>query len=469
MRTKLVCTLGPASQDPEVIRGLLQAGMTVARINFSHGDRETHARTIATARQVAREEDRLLAIMADLQGPKLRLGELPADGVVLRAGEEIVLSPAPFAPGRLPVPHPEVLADLREGQRVLLDDGQLELRVEQADGGTARCRVVFGGRLTSHKGLNLPGASLRISALTEKDRQDARFAVEQGVDLIALSFVRSAQDVLELRGLLREWGAADLPIVVKIEKAEAVEAFDAILEVADAVMVARGDLGVETSAEEVPFYQKRIIRACNRVGKPVITATQMLQTMIENPTPTRAEASDVANAVLDGTDAVMLSGETAIGAYPVDAARTMARICTSAEAHLPSERFLYELECPKGSVTGAISRATVEIAAEVGARAILTATMSGTTARMVARYRPSVPIIAATPNPRTRMRLALVWGVTPMLVPPFTTTDEMVVRMIQAALQTGLVQNGDRVVLTAGVPFGGEGRTNMLQVHVVGE
>jgi len=367
------------------------------------------------------------------------------------------------------VPHPEVLADLREGQRVLLDDGQLELRVEKADGETARCRVVFGGRLTSHKGLNLPGATLRISALTEKDRRDARFAVEQGVDLIALSFVRSAQDVLDLRGLLTEWGAGDLPIVVKIEKTEAVEAFDAILEVADAVMVARGDLGVETSAEEVPFHQKRIIRASNQAGKPVITATQMLQTMIENPTPTRAEASDVANAVLDGTDAVMLSGETAVGAYPVEAARTMARICASAEAHLPPERFLYELECPSGSVTGAISRATVEIAAEVGARAILTATMSGTTARMVARYRPPVPIIAATPNPRTLMRLALVWGVTPVQVAPFTTTDEMVARMIQAALQTGLVREGDRVVLTAGVPFGGEGRTNMLQVHVVGE
>lgn len=469
MRTKMVCTLGPASQDPEVIRGLLRAGMSVARINFSHGDLETHARTIATVRQVARGENRLLAIMADLQGPKLRLGKLPTDGVVLTVGEEVLLSPAPFAPGRLPVPYPEVLADLREGQRVLLDDGQLEMRVVRADGETARCRVVVGGRLTSHKGLNLPGAALRISALTEKDRRDARFAVEQGVDLIALSFVRSAQDVLDLRGRLTEWGAGDLPIVVKIEKAEAVEAFDAILEVADAVMVARGDLGVETSAEEVPFHQKRIIRASNQAGKPVITATQMLQTMIEHPTPTRAEASDVANAVLDGTDAVMLSGETAVGAYPVEAAQTMARICANAEAHLSLERFLYELECPRGSVTGAISRATVEIAAEIGARAILTATMSGTTARMVARYRPPVPIIAATPNPRTLMRLALVWGVTPVPVAPFTTTDEMVVRMIQAALQTGLVQKGDRVVLTAGVPFGGEGRTNMLQVHTVGE
>lgn len=469
MRTKLVCTLGPASRDPEVIRGLLQAGMDVARINFSHGDPEAHARTVATVRQIAREEGRTVAILGDLQGPKLRVGELPPEGIALKPGEEVVLSPAPFAPGRLPVPHPEILADLKEGQRILLDDGQLELRVARPGRKQVRCRVVVGGRLTSHKGLNLPGASLRISALTEKDCRDARFAVEQGLDFLALSFVRAAQDILELRELLREWGAPDLPIVAKIEKAEAIEAFEEILEVADAVMVARGDLGVETSPEEVPFHQKRIIRLCNRVGKPVITATQMLQTMIEHPTPTRAEASDVANAVLDGTDAVMLSGETAVGAYPVEAARTMARICASAEAHLRSETFLHELGCPTASVTEAISRATVEIAAEVGARAILTATMSGTTARMVARYRPPIPILAATPVPRTQMRLTLVWGVTPVLVPPFATTDEMVVRMVRAAVEAGIVRKGDRVVLTAGIPFGGEGRTNMLKVHVVGE
>lgn len=469
MRTKLVCTLGPASRDPEVIRELLRAGMDIARINFSHGDLEAHARTIATVRQIAREEGRTVAILGDLQGPKLRVGELPPEGLILRAGDEVVLSPSPSKPGYLPVPHPEILADLKKGQRILLDDGQLELRVVHPGRKQVRCQVVVGGRLTSHKGLNLPGAFLNISALTEKDRRDARFAVDQGLDFLALSFVRAARDILELRELLREWGAPDLPVVAKIEKAEAVEAFEEILEVTDAVMVARGDLGVETSPEEVPFHQKRIIRLCNRAGKPVITATQMLQTMIEHPTPTRAEASDVANAVLDGTDAVMLSGETAVGAYPVEAARTMVRICTSAEAHLRPETFLYERECPTTSVTEAISRATVEIAAEVGAKAILTATMSGTTARMVARYRPPVPIIAATPVPRTQMRLTLVWGVTPVLVPSFTTTDEMVVRMVRAAVEAGVVQKGDRVVLTAGIPFGGEGRTNMLKVHVVGE
>lgn len=468
-RTKIVCTIGPASERTEVLQDLVRAGMDVVRINFSHGDAATHARAIATIRQVAEREGRLVAIMADLQGPKLRVGALPADGVRLERGEVITLSTSPYAPGRLPLPHPEVLKDLRVGQRLLLDDGRLEFVIEGKEAQGVRCRVVAGGLLTSHKGLNLPGARLGISALTPKDRQDVRFALEQGVDFIALSFVRSAADVEELRGLMREWGR-ELPVVAKIEKAEALETFDDILGVSDAVMVARGDLGVETPPEEVPFHQKRIIRACNRIGKPVITATQMLQSMMERPTPTRAEASDVVNAILDGTDAVMLSGETAIGAYPVEAARTMARICTAAEPHLLPERFLFGTgEMTPCTVTEAISWATVEIAAEVGARAILTATMSGTTARMVARHRPAVPIIAITPDPGTLMRLTLVWGVMPILVSRFATTDEMVAVMVQAAHQRGLVQKGDRVVLTAGIPFGGEGLTNMLKVHTVGE
>ena len=468
-RTKIICTIGPASEDPEVVRGLIRAGMDVARINFSHGDVQIHARSIATVRRVAREEGRLVAVMADLQGPKLRVGELPPEGVTLVEGERVELVDAPYAPGRLPVPHPEVLEELRPGQRVLLDDGRLELLVEERVGEAIRCRVTVGGQLTSHKGLNLPGVPLRISALTPKDREDARFAVGEGVDFIALSFVRSPGDVLELRELLAGWGA-DLPIVAKIEKPEALEVFDEILRAADAIMVARGDLGVETSPEEVPFHQKRIIRLCNRAGKPVITATQMLQSMIERPTPTRAEASDVVNAVLDGTDAVMLSGETAIGKYPVEAAQTMACICANAEDHLSPGQFL-ERDGPVlvSTVTEAISRATVEIAAEVGAAAILTATMSGTTARMVARHRPGMPILAVTPNPRTLMGLTMVWGVTPVQVPRFATTDEMVDLMVQAAYQRGFVQKGDRVVLTAGIPFGGEGRTNMLKVHVVGE
>lgn len=465
-RTKIVCTLGPASTEANVIAALVRAGMNVARINFSHGDHETHARAIATVRRIAQEEGRLVAVMADLQGPKLRVGALPDDGIVLIQGEEWLLSAQPFAPGHIPVPHPEVLADLQPGQRILLDDGRLELRVEAAQGEGIRCRVVTGGRLTSRKGLNLPGAFLKISSLTPKDRQDARFAAQQGVDFVALSFVRTAADVEELRSLLAEWGA-DIPIVAKIEKSEALQAFDEILGAADAVMVARGDLGVETPAEEVPFHQKRIIRACNRAGKPVITATQMLQSMIDWPTPTRAEASDVANAILDGTDAVMLSGETAVGSYPVEAVRTMASICANAEAHLPPAQYLRDEGAPACTVTEAISQATVEIAFEVGARAILTATMSGATARMVARHRPAVPIVAATPEPRTLQRLALVWGVQPLRVSHFANTDEMVALMVEAARSAGFVQPGDRVVLTAGIPFGGEGMTNMLKVHEV--
>jgi len=450
-----------------VIRSLIRAGMSVARINFSHGERATHAETIATLRRVAQQEGRLVAVMADLQGPKLRVGKIEG-GIELHEGDVVTLSSAPRpAADEIPVPHPELLHDLRAGQTVLLDDGQLELVVVGVGEDSLKCRVVTGGRLTSRKGINVPGATLHFSALTPKDREDALFAVEQEVDFMALSFVRRAADVRELRQFLSANGA-DLSIIAKIEKSEALSVFDAILAEADGIMVARGDLGVETPAEEVPFHQKRIIRACNQVGKPVITATQMLQTMMENPRPTRAEASDVANAILDGTDAVMLSGETAVGRYPVEAIETMATICANAEAHLPHGRLLHgEAQPHRTTITESISCAAVEIAGEVEARAIVTATMSGTTARMVARHRPSVPIVAVTPNDVTVFRLALVWGVTPVQVEEFRTTDDMVRMMVQAARDKGVVAWGDAVILTAGVPSGGGG-TNMLQVHVVG-
>ena len=467
-RTKIVCTIGPASDSPEMVRALIRAGMNVARINFSHGEQATHAKSIATLRRVAAQEGRLVAVMADLQGPKLRVGEMPEGGVELRPGETVLLTSRPRqnTEGEIPVPHPELLRDLQAGQPVLLDDGNLELAVVRPGAEGLECRVVVGGRLTSHKGINVPGAELRLSSLTPKDREDAAFALEQGVDFFALSFVRRAADVRELRQFLRERGA-DTPIIAKIEKPEALTALDEILAEADGMMVARGDLGVETPAEEVPFYQKRIIHACNRAGKPVITATQMLQTMIENPRPTRAEASDVANAILDGTDAVMLSGETAVGSYPVEAVETMARICANAEAHLPHVGPVHGES--HESITGAISYAAVEIAAEVNGRAIVTATMSGMTARMVARHRPSVPILAVTPNRATLSRLALVWGVEPVLVEPFETTDDMVEMMVRTAHREGLAVPGDPLVLTAGIPFGGGGKTNMLKVHVVGE
>jgi pyruvate kinase len=471
-RTKIVCTIGPASSSPDVMRNMIRAGMDVVRINFSHGDRATHAESIATLRRIAGEQGRLVAVMADLQGPKLRVGEIAGEGLELHEGDMITLtvSPRPDAPDEVHVPHPELLRDLRAGQTVLLDDGSLELTVARASEGALKCRVVTGGRLTSHKGINVPGAKLSFSALTPKDREDVLFGLEQGVDFFALSFTRRAADVRELRQLLRNQGS-NVPIITKIEKPEALSVFDAILAEADGVMVARGDLGVETPAEEVPFHQKKIIRACNRCGKPVITATQMLQTMIDNPRPTRAEASDVANAILDGTDAVMLSGETAVGHYPVKAVETMAVICANTEDHLPHSRLLHrELDDGEhGTITEAISLSAVEIAGEVGARAIITATMSGTTARMVARHRPSVPIVAVTPSPETLYRLTLVWGVKPVQVAEFGTTDDMVEVMVRAARERGLIAWGDPVVLTAGIPFGGVGVTNMLKVHVVGE
>ena len=469
-RTKIVCTIGPASSSPEVMRALVRAGMNVARINFSHGDRATHARSISTLRQIAEQEGRLVAIMADLQGPKLRVGEIAGGAVELRKGEIVTLTsrPQPGAENEIPVPHPELLRDLRAGQTVLLDDGNLELVVVQAGEGCLKCRVVAGGQLTSHKGINVPGATLRLSTLTPKDREDVEFALEQETDFFALSFIRRAADVRELRQFLRDRNA-DVPIIAKIEKPEALSVFDEILAEADGVMVARGDLGVETPAEEVPFHQKRIISACNRAGKPVITATQMLQTMIENPRPTRAEASDVANAILDGTDAVMLSGETAVGHYPVEAVETMAAICVNAEAHLPQGSLLHSESHRHETITEAISCSAVEIANEVNGTAIVTATMSGMTARMVARHRPSIPIMAATPNRATLVRLALVWGVTPVQVAPFETTDDMVETMVHTACEQGLAAWGDALVLTAGIPFGSGGKTNMLKVHVVGE
>ena len=471
-RTKIVCTIGPATNTREKMRALMQAGMDVARVNFSHGDQATHRETIARLRDVASQERCLIGIIADLQGPKLRVGDIENEPLELQEGELVTLSAAAQSgpENEIPVPHPDLLRDLHAGQTILLDDGTLALTVERhVSAGRLAARVITGGMLTSHKGINVPGARLSFATLTEKDKNDAAFALEQGVDYFALSFVRRAADVRELRHYLETQGAEAPSIIAKIEKPEALSDFEAILDCADGIMVARGDLGVETPAEEVPFHQKNLIHRCNQVGKPVITATQMLQSMMEHPRPTRAEASDIANAILDGTDAVMLSGETAVGKYPVKSTETMAAICENAEAHLPSSRLVEGADTCHEVVTEAISSSAVAIANEVKAEAIITATMSGTTARMVARHRPAVPIIAVTPNQRTLYRLALVWGVVPVEVGEFKTTDEMVEMMVRAAQQEGLVAWGDRGVLTAGIPFGQGKKTNMLKVHVVGE
>ena len=466
-RTKIVCTIGPASQSDEVLRGMLSAGMDVARINFSHGEQEQHAHSIRMLRRLADERGVPLAVMADLQGPKLRVGDLPGEALELVEGAAAVLSTAGDAAacGHIPLPHPELIPALQPGQRILLDDGALELRLDSKDTQALHCTVILGGILLSRKGINLPGAALEFSALTEKDRRDALFAAGEGVDYLALSFVRRPADLHELRTFLAGAGLA-VPIVAKIEKPEALATFDEILAATDAVMVARGDLGVEVPPEQVPLHQKRILRACNRAGKPAITATQMLQSMIDSPRPTRAEASDVANAVLDGSDAVMLSGETAIGRYPVESVRMMERVVSTAERELEGPAWLQRVGA-SGGESEAIARATVEVAVELRAAAILISTLSGHTARMVARYRPDVPVIAATPDPVTYRRMALVWGVQPLHVPHYDTTDAMFAVAARAAVEAGLLQPGQRVVITAGIPAGGPGRTNMLKVHEV--
>lgn len=487
-RTKIVCTMGPACRDVETLVAMIEAGMTVARLNFSHGSADEKREWAALVRMAAARAGRYVALMGDLQGPKIRVGRLPEGGVMLTPGEEVTLTAGAAEAGEIPFPHPDIVEDLRAGHHVLLDDGSLELEVVAVTPPRARCRVLVGGVLTSNKGVNLPGTPLKLSALTPKDREDARLAVELGLDYLALSFVRRAEDVQELRAYLREVGAASterrvgedpnrLPaIVAKIEKPEALQELEAIVRVADAVMVARGDLGVETAPQRVPLAQKDIIRLCNQLGKPVITATQMLQSMIENPRPTRAEASDVANALLDGSDAIMLSGETSVGRYPVAAVRMMATIAEAVEqsAYFPYNQLLSMAPTGRGEnitedVSRAISRATVEIAADLQAAAILCSTESGRTARMVARHRPCTPLLGITPFESTARRLNLVWGVTPVVVSAFQDTDHMIQTMVQAATRAGYTRCGDVTVLTAGIPLEVHGVTNMLKVHRIGE
>ncbi len=491
--TKIVCTLGPATESPEVLRGMIRAGMTVARLNFSHGTAENKRQTAALVRRVAAEEGCYVALLGDLQGPKIRVGALPPEGIRLVEGAEITLTadPAQDLLTEIPFPHADIIPDVRPGNQILLDDGALELEVLTVTPTRLRCRVRVGGLLTSNKGVNLPGAPLKIPALTEKDKQDALLALELELDYLALSFVRRADDVRVLEDYLNAHACApearqagENPhhtpgIVAKIEKPEALNDLAAIARAADAVMVARGDLGVETCPEQVPLAQKEIIHLCNRLGKPVITATQMLQSMIGNPRPTRAEASDVANAILDGSDAVMLSGETSVGKYPVEAVQMMARIAESVEGspHFPYNQLLdmakEAIDAPDtaradtGLISSAISRATVALAEAAHAAAIITSTESGRTARMVARHRPHMALLGITPFEATARRLQLVWGVVPAVVAPFNDTDEMIQIMVYGAVTQKYATVGSHVVLTAGIPFTFHGVTNMVKIHTV--
>ena len=470
IRTKIVCTLGPACDGDDLIRTLIRSGMSVARINFSHGDHAMQAARIACVRRIAHEENAVVAILGDLQGPKLRIGSIAGGSVLTQTGQEIVLTlrDVPGDQHAVNLPHPELVHGVRPGQRLLLDDGQLEFVVLEVNPPDVRCAVITGGLLGSHKGVSAPGAHLSLSALSEKDREDAHFAVEQQLDFLALSFVRSGDDVCELRQVLDGLGS-NVPIVTKIEKSEAIENFDDILTCSGAIMIARGDLGVETPAESVPLVQKMLIRKCNRRGIPVITATQMLNSMITAPRPTRAEASDVANAILDGTDAIMLSGETAAGQYPVQAVQTMARIAEMTEQYFPYEKWLRDTEPDEHAVDAAIGRATVEIAQEIKAKAIATLTHSGRTARLIARFRPSIPVFAAASTERVQRQLALVWGVVPMLSAQLHTTDDRVRAAAELSIKAGLAQRGDLIVIAAGIGSSGNGRTNLLTVHTVGE
>jgi pyruvate kinase len=465
-RTKIIATIGPASSSPAIIARLIRAGMDAARLNFSHGERKDHTRRLKLIRQEAARADKHIAIIQDLQGPKLRVGVVQNDAVTLKRGDTVMISTrkAIGTSRMFSVTYPRLTKDLRAGDIVLLDDGRLELRVVKKSVHALSCRVIRGGILKSHKGVNLPGALLSLPSLSIKDREDLRFGVQQGVDYIALSFVRTADDITRTRRFIQSLGA-NIPIIAKIEKPDAILNLDEIIQAADGIMVARGDLGVEMSPEQVPLLQKLIIRACNEAEKPVITATQMLESMIESHQPTRAEASDVANAILDGTDCVMLSGETAVGKFPVQAVSVMARIAEQAETSL-------EALPPDKHISGideSVAHAACRAAAEQRAHAIVTFTQSGSTALMVSKHRPGMCVIAPTPFEQIARKVSLYWGVTPVILKTKKTTDDMITSVERIMLKKKLARPRDLILITAGVPIGVAGSTNMLKIHRIGE
>ncbi|MGR6836871.1 pyruvate kinase [Syntrophomonas erecta] len=470
-KTKIICTIGPASENPAVLQEMLKAGMNVARLNFSHGEHEEHRRRIESLRRVASQNGKPLAIMLDTRGPEIRTGKLVKGKVSLEGGQRFILTTreVPGDEYEVFVNYSHLPAEVEKGTTILLSDGLINLQVEDTTDTDIICRVINGGELGERKGVNVPAVKIKLPFMSEKDRNDILFGIGQQVDFIAASFVRTADDVLEIRRILEEHDA-DIDIIAKIESQEGVDNLDDIIQIADGVMVARGDLGVEIPVEEVPLVQKKIIDCCNLAGKMVIIATQMLDSMIVHPRPTRAEVSDVANAIFDGADAIMLSGETAAGHYPVEVVQTMARIAARAEEALPYRDILRQKRLQgKLSVTDAISYATCTTAMNLEASAIISATRTGHTAKMVAKYRPQASIVAATPEPRILNKLALVWGVHPVLIEETAGTDDLFEESIRCALKEGYIESGDLIVLTAGIPTGRSGATNMLKVHVVGE
>jgi pyruvate kinase len=466
-RAKIVCTLGPATSSPEQITALVAAGLDVARLNMSHGDHDTHQAAYQAIRAASDASGRSVGVLVDLQGPKIRLGRFAAGPVTLAAGQEFTITgeDVPGDQAEVSVSYRELPGDVRPGTPLLVDDGRVVLEVTAVQGARVRTRVLVGGRVSDHKGLNLPGVRVSVPALTSKDADDLRWALGLRADMIALSFVQGPEDAEPARKIMDEMGVR-LPLIAKIEKPQAVAALDQVVGEFDGVMVARGDLGVEFPLEQVPLVQKRAISLARQAAKPVIVATQMLESMVSAPRPTRAEASDVANAVLDGADAVMLSAETSVGAYPVDAVATMARIIVAAEQEWP---FVLPADVPGTTTGGAIARAAGEVGAALGARALVAFTMTGETVRRLARCRSPIPLLAFTTEPATRSQLALTWGAEAFLVPPVEHTDDMV-RQVDAALRDiARCAEGDVVVIVAGSPPGTPGRTNALRVHRIGD
>ncbi|WP_050181137.1 pyruvate kinase [Domibacillus robiginosus] len=474
-KTKIVCTIGPASEGLETLQSLMNAGMNVARLNFSHGSHEEHGARIQNIRQAAKNTGKTVAILLDTKGPEIRTHNMENGAIELESGKDAVISMTEVlgTPEKFSITYSGLIDDVEPGSSVLLDDGLIGLLVTGVDRekGEIGVRILNSGTLKNKKGVNVPGVSVKLPGITEKDADDIRFGIEQGIDFIAASFVRRTSDVLDIRELLEKHNATHIQIIPKIENQEGVDNIDDILEVSDGLMVARGDLGVEIPAEEVPIVQKKLIKKCNLLGKPVITATQMLDSMQRNPRPTRAEASDVANAIFDGTDAIMLSGETAAGSYPLEAVKTMHNIAVRAEAELQMRDIPPRRRNNTGrmTMTDAIGQSVAKTAEALEVKAIIAPTSSGHTARMISRYRSKASIYAVTDSERVMRSLSLVWGVFPVMGLSVSSTDDMLDNAIVRCLDEGLISHGELVVITAGVPVGESGTTNLMKIHVVGD
>lgn len=469
-RTKIVATIGPNSSDEGVLRQMIEAGMDVARLNFSHGTHADHERNFRLIRKLGEKMGKPVGVIGDLQGPKMRTGELEDAPLKLRKGGTLIITTRKVkgGDGVVSTTYRRLHRDVKPNDTILLDDGSMEVRVLKVSGRDIHCRVVYGGKLGEHKGINLPGAEISEPSPTEKDKRDARFAVKLGVDYLALSFVRTADDIIRLKKTLQD-SKPDIPIIAKIEKPEALGNIDAIISTADGIMIARGDLGVEMPPEKVPQIQKDLIQRCIKAGKPVITATQMLESMITQPTPTRAEASDVVNAIYDGTGAVMLSGETAVGAYPVNAVKMMARVADEADTYMVEKmKKIFRHSDTIDSFEDAIGRATEITARHLPTRLIICFTSSGFTAQQVSSYRPEAPIIAATHNREVLPRMSLYWGVRPIFIKKTKTVDAMIANVERELLSRRMVRKGESIIITAGYPLGVSGTTNMMQLVRVG-